>query len=83
MRWSARIHTAFHVCSATLELPRVLQDFGYGDVTLYVVTFQLLLLSVQIPRRGPNPGEISPVWALPISLATTYGIDFSFFSSAY
>ena len=83
MRWSAHIHTAFHVCSATLELPRANSDFGYGGVTLYAASFQKLLLSLLVPRRGPNPREISLVWALPVSLATTCGIDFSFFSSAY
>ena len=34
--------------------------------------------------RGPNPGMTRiPVWALPRSLAATYGIDVSFSSSAY
>ena len=83
MRWSAHIHTAFHVCSATLDTSRVNSNFGYGGVTLSAVSFQKLLLSLLIPHRGPNPREISLVWALPISLATTHGIDFSFFSSAY
>ena len=30
-----------------------------------------------------NPGNKFPVWALPRSLAATYGIEFSFFSSGY
>lgn len=83
MRWSAHIHTAFHVCSATLDTPRANADFGYGGVTLYARSFQILLLSLLVSHRSPNPEEISSVWALPVSLATTCGIDFSFFSSAY
>ena len=31
----------------------------------------------------PSTPDLSLVWALPLSLATTYGIDFSFFSSDY
>lgn len=36
-------------------------------------------------RRPYNPGitEMTPVWAVPISLATTLGIEVSFFSSRY
>ena len=59
MRWSAQIHTAFHVCRITQELPRVSLDFGYGDVTLCVGTFHFLLLSIGIPRRGPTTPETS------------------------
>ena len=59
MRWSAQIHTAFHVCRITQELPRVSLDFGYGDVTLYVGTFHFLHLSIEIPRRGPTTPETS------------------------
>jgi hypothetical protein len=59
MPWSAQIHTAFHVCRITQELPRVSLDFGYGDVTLYVGTFHFLLLSIEIPHRGPTTPEAS------------------------
>ena len=59
MRWSAQIHTAFHVCRITQELPRAPLDFGYGDVTLYVGTFHFLHLSIGIPRRGPTTPETS------------------------
>ena len=35
-------------------------------------------------ERPYNPAEKIPtVWAIPLSLATTYGIEFSFFSSSY
>jgi hypothetical protein len=59
MRWSAQIHTGFHVFRITQELPRVSLDFGYGDVTLYVGTFHFLHLSIEIPRRGPTTPETS------------------------
>ena len=59
MRWSAQIHTAFHVCRITQEHPRVALDFGYGDFTLYVGTFQVLHLSIVIPHRGPTTPETS------------------------
>ena len=59
MPWSAQIHTAFHVCRITQEHPRVALDFGYGDFTLYVGTFQVLHLSIVIPRRGPTTPETS------------------------
>ena len=59
MPWSAQIHTAFHVCRITQEHPRVALDFGYGDFTLYVGTFQVLHLSIVIPHRGPTTPETS------------------------
>ena len=60
MRWSAQIHTAFHVCRITQEHPRVLSDFDYGGFTLYAAAFHLLHLSFKIPRRGPTtPGASS------------------------
>ncbi len=59
----------------TQELPRASSDFGYGDITLYVGTFQFLHLSVEVPRRGRYNPEQSPIWADPLSLATTDGID--------
>ena len=35
------------------------------------------------PAGSPTTPEQVPVWALPLSLAATYGIDFSFSSSGY
>jgi hypothetical protein len=64
MRWSAQIHTAFHVCRITQEHPRAALDFGYGDVTLCVGTFQFLLLSIAVPRRGPTTPGTSPRFGL-------------------
>ena len=41
-------------------------------------------LSLNNAKCGPQPQRINPlVWPLPISLAATFGIDLSFFSSGY
>ena len=66
--------------------PRVDQDFTYGAFTHYGGTFQSLLLSFTNPTLGPhNPGitVVTPVWAVPRSLAATYGISFDFYSYRY
>ena len=47
------------MCCVTQEHPRVSLDFGYGDVTLYIVSFHTLHLSIEIPRRGPTTPEAS------------------------
>jgi hypothetical protein len=59
--------------------------FAYGTVTLYGDPFQNLPLATHNPTlESYNPAEeTSTVWALPISLAATDGIDFSFSSSGY
>ena len=59
MRWSAQIHTAFHVCRITQEHPRVSADFDYGGFTLCAGAFHLLHLSFKIPHRGPTTPETS------------------------
>ena len=76
MRWSAQIHTPFHVWRITQGLPRASSDFDHGGLTLCAAAFHLLDLSSLVPRRGPTtPEAMPPVWAIPCSLATTYGID--------
>ena len=60
--------------------------FGYGAVTLCDVTFQSLLLTVFLAvawSYNPREAGTSRVWALPRSLATTYGITFVFSSCGY
>ncbi len=59
--------------------------FVYVTVTLCGLAFQLLPLHYQRPLcRSYNPErETLSVWAVPVSLAATKGIDFSFFSSGY
>ena len=55
-------------------------SFGYGTVTLCGPTFQTVhlpkLFSRVIPIAPLNPGwtRVQPVWAVPLSLATTDGI---------
>ena len=74
--WSAQIHAAFHVCRATQGHPKAVSVFGYGSLTLFGATFHSLHLTLTVPCRGPTtPGSKTPVWAVPLSLATTYGID--------
>ena len=64
-------------------IPR--HTYQYGAVTLYGVSFQILPVRRRIILWSYDPGiaETIPVWALPISLATTLGIDLSFSSSRY
>jgi len=59
--------------------------FAYGTVTLCGDPFQNLLLAIHNPMlESYNPErETLSVWAVPISLAATDGIDFSFSSSGY
>ena len=70
----------------TRGLPRVIQGFGYGAITRYGRTFQTVLLPIVNPMSGPhNPHitEVMQVWAVPRSLAATYGITIVFFSWGY
>ena len=61
----------------TQEFPRRSSVFGYGPLTLSGATFHLLRLTVELPHRAPTTPRprMSRVWAVPLSLATTYGID--------
>ena len=54
MRWSAQIHTKFHVHRITQEIPRRALVFGYGPFTLYGAAFQKLHLTFALPRRAPT-----------------------------
>ena len=99
-RWSSRIHTGFHVPRATREtVPGRHNHFGYGAITPYGRTFQIVLLWICLitPRRIRSAlrtvpttpitqrlrAYTQPVWALPISLATTLGISLDFSSCRY
>ena len=59
-------------------------DFAYGAFTLSRWSFQghSAILKESIIRSEPRSAR-TPVWALPLSLAATYGITFVFFSSGY
>ena len=62
----------------------VTRIFAYGTFTLFGWSSQghSANLRESIMRSEPRSARTS-VWALPISLAATFGIDVSFFSSAY
>ena len=62
--------------------------FSLLSLTRLLLSLAALSSALQLASRmlsaGPQPRKAcSPVWALPISLAATFGIDFSFFSSGY
>ena len=60
----------------TQEFPRRARIFGYGSLTLYGAIFHSLRLIVTLPHRAPTTPMAMPlVWSVPLSLATTYGID--------
>ena len=67
----------------TQEIPTVRHSFGYGALTLSGRPFQ-----EHSPRMTQSDvGLLQPsvkdgVWAVPVSLATTPGIAFAFFSPA-
>ena len=62
----------------------VISPFAYGAFTLSGRLSQNLSARIveSITRSEPRSARTS-VWALPISLAATFGIDVSFFSSGY
>ena len=51
-------------------------------ITVSGHAFQRVKLACLYPHQGPATPEkqVSPVWAFPLSLATTYGITIVFFS---
>ena len=63
---------------------RAVPDFVYGAFTLsgWLSQNHSAKLVESLPRSEPRDARI-PVWALPISLAATLGIDVSFSSSGY
>ena len=63
---------------------RVSSDFGYGALTLFGRLFQSRspVVTESLMQCEPRDARIT-VWALPRSLAATYGIDVSFSSSGY
>ena len=70
---SPHLRPGFLVSRPTLSCLRV-RPFGYGAFTPSGAPFQVLPLGQACVRH---------TWAPPLSLATTHGIDLSFFSSGY
>ena len=59
-------------------------SFVYRTLTFYGVLSHTLRLDLQIPSAVRTPEKLlPPVWPLPRSLATTYGISVDFSSSPY
>ena len=59
-------------------------SFAYGAFTLSGRSSQNRSAGIIESRMQSEPrGARTPVWALPVSLAATPGIEFSFFSSGY
>jgi hypothetical protein len=82
MGWAPRIHTKFHELRVTLErlgLSRVLIQ----DCHLLWLNFPEQFTNHLIGHIGARTPVRRRVWAVPLSLAATYGIAFAFFSSAY
>jgi hypothetical protein len=86
-RWSSQLPTGFHVSRGTLDPHRSPRPFAYRALTFCGPPFQAVRLKrgFVTPCGGSaTPADRSqPVWALPISLAATPGIDDSFSSSGY
>ena len=61
-----------------------LLDFTYRALTFFGRPSQTVLLSIRFDLVVLQPRRLTtPVWALPVSLATTQGIISIFFSSGY
>ena len=61
-----------------------LPGFAYGTITRSGGLSHTLRLPFCVPYAVLTPVLfLIPVWPLPISLATTFGISFDFFSSPY
>ena len=83
--WSPLIHTRFLVSRTTLDSTNFCSFFIYWTFTLYGMLFQNISTKITDSIKVVlTPVVLLPrVWALPISLATTLGIEFSFFSCGY
>jgi hypothetical protein len=73
-----------YTCPVVLRIPlRVRSVFNYGALTLYGSAFQRIRLTVSLVTllmRSYNPQSASTwVWAVPISLAATFGISVIYF----
>ena len=70
----------------TQDSDTVARPCAYGGLTLCAAPFQATSASSPqrtAPSYNPAHAATSAVWAPPVSLAATRGIDCSFFSSAY
>jgi len=82
MGWAPRIHTKFHELRVTLERLGLSCNL-LQDCHLLRSNFPEQFTDHAIGHVGARTPVRRRVWAVPLSLATTYGIAFAFFSSAY
>ena len=82
--WSPMIPAGFHVPRRTQVPPRSMSSLRIRVSHPLRIPFPWDSpdSSCHLSRRSYNPG-LCPVWAPPLSLAATYGIDFSFSSCRY
>ena len=82
--WSPMIPAGFHVPRRTQVPPRSMPSLRIRVSHPLRIPFPWDSpdSSCHLYRRSYNPG-LCPVWAPPLSLAATYGIDFSFSSCRY
>ena len=82
-RWSSLFPSGFLVSRRTPDTCLHVLHFAYGDFTLSVRLFQYRsAIQSHVLCKSSTPRVLLPaVWAPPISLATTFGIVFTFFSS--
>ena len=67
----------------TQDTPKVNGSFVYGAITLYRQPSQIVRLPLLNPLLKSYYPSLKEVWALPVSLAATQGIEFSFSSYSY
>ena len=75
--------TRFHVPRRTQDPARIRWNFVYRVCTFFDWPINAIRLSLLFPRCSPTTPVLRLVRALPISLATTFGITVVFFSSRY
>jgi hypothetical protein len=82
--WSPRIPTGFLVSRGTPDTAQHASHFAYRAVTSSGAAFLPSSAMLASLSAVHTPRVLLPaVWALPRSLAATWGIDVSFFSSGY
>ena len=82
--WSPQIQAGFHVSRPTRDASRSASTFAYGALTRYGRPSQTVLLASTSHVEVPQPQPVTRlVWALPRSLATTYGVSVDFLSRGY
>ncbi len=86
IQWSGQIHAEFHVHRITWDSSRGVLNFADPAVTVSGRSFQSVQLAFHLPFiEVPQPRRDKSLRfsLLPLSLATTYGITFVFFSWGY